>query len=71
MKIILLIVSFSILILTACAQSSGGAAEYIEVPAEGIPICGEVDGQKQTFPSIEELNNYGGARYLYDGPCYE
>ena len=70
MRIIYFIVAVLLFILSACAQS-GGAVGYVDTPAEGVPVCGELDGEKQTFPSIEELSNISGASYLHDGPCYE
>jgi PBP1b-binding outer membrane lipoprotein LpoB len=35
-----------------------------------IAVCGEVDGQKQTYPTIADLKN-DGAKLLYYEPCYE
>ena len=69
MKVISFVVGVSLLILSGCAQS--GSSVYHNEQARGIPVCGEVDGEKQTFPSIEELSNFSGAVYLHDGPCYE
>ena len=57
--------------LSGCLHSSTEEVVYIDTPAEGVPVCGELDGEKQTFPSIEEMSNISGALYLHDGPCYE
>jgi hypothetical protein len=35
-----------------------------------IAVCGEIDGQKQTYPTIGDLKN-DGAKLLYYEPCYE
>ena len=35
-----------------------------------IAVCGEVNGQKQTYPTIGDLRA-DGAKLLYYEPCYE
>jgi len=55
--------------LSGCMQS-GSNVQYEEV-SNGI-VCGQLsDGEKQTFPSMNELTQAGDAQYLHDGPCYE
>ena len=69
MKIIYMILGVSLSILSGCAES--GSSVYHSEQARDLPVCGEIDGEKQTFPSITELSNFSGAVYLHDGPCYE
>ena len=33
-----------------------------------IAVCGEVAGEKQTYPTLGDLKN-DGAKLLYYGPC--
>ena len=55
--------------LSGCMQSSSNV-QYEEV-SNGI-VCGQLSGgEKQTFPSLNELTKVGDAQYLHDGPCYE
>ena len=57
------------LLITGCVQSGGSHIYHKE---RGGAVCGELgSGEKQTFPSIEELNNTPDANYLHDGPCYD
>jgi len=35
-----------------------------------IAVCGEVAGEKQTYPTIGDLKN-DGAKFVSYGPCYE
>ena len=73
MKMIMLFVvlTLNVLLLGGCVQSGTQELIYVDTPAEGVPVCGELDGEKQTFPSIEEMSTIPGALYLHDGPCYE
>jgi len=51
-----------------CMQS-GSHIQYQEV-SNGI-VCGQLSGgEKQTFPSMNELSKVSDASYLHDGPCY-
>jgi len=34
-----------------------------------IAVCGEVAGEKQTYPTVGDLKA-DGAKLLYYGPCY-
>jgi hypothetical protein len=35
-----------------------------------IAVCGEVAGEKQTYPTLGDLHN-DGAVFKYYGPCYD
>jgi hypothetical protein len=35
-----------------------------------IAVCGEVAGEKQTYPTLGDLKN-DGAKFVSYGPCYE
>ncbi len=55
--------------LTSCATNN----ENIEVQVDDndkIAVCGEVEGEKQTYPTLGDLKN-DGAKFLFYGPCYE
>ena len=69
MKIVFFLFGVSLIFLSACAKSTGSSVYHSE-ELRSVPVCGEIDGEKQTFPSMEELSNYSGASYLHDGPCY-
>ena len=54
------------LLLISCANN------YKEVQIEDndkIAVCGEVAGEKQTYPTLKDLKD-DGARFLFYGPCY-
>ena len=34
-----------------------------------IAVCGEVAGEKQTYPTLGDLKE-DGAKFLFYGPCY-
>ncbi len=36
--------------------------------SDEIAVCGEVAGEKQTYPTLGDLKN-DGAKLLYYGPC--
>ena len=49
-----------------------GCATNNEVKVEDndqIAVCGEVAGEKQTYPTLGDLKA-DGAKLLYYGPCY-
>lgn len=71
MKNLLIIFSISAVALSGCMMSSQ-SQESVMVQQEEYkgPVCGEIDGEKQTFPSLEELSNIPNAYYLHDRPCY-
>jgi len=69
MKNIGFIAIATLLFLNGCAQNSVEVVEYQY--DSNMPVCAQIDGEKQTFPSMNELSNYSGASYLYDGPCYD
>jgi len=70
MKKLLLIASlFTLIVMTGCVKKAPVVYEEYDPNA---PVCAELDdGTKQTFPSMQELENYSGASFLHDGPCYE
>jgi len=55
------------LIFVGCATNT--ATVELE-DNDQIAICGELDGQKQTFPTLGDLKSEG-AKFLYYGPCQE
>ncbi len=68
MKFIIFIAAFTALIFSGCAQNQ----ENISYQEADGPVCAKLSsGEKQTFPSMQELNNYDGAKFLYSGPCYD
>jgi len=69
MKFITLFTILASIYLSGCMQTSNSNIEYQEV-SNGI-VCGQLSGgEKQTFPSLEELSRVSDAEYLHDGPCY-
>ncbi len=71
MKYTLLIGSLA-LFLGGCAQNSENIVYEEAADDASSIVCGQFgDGQKQTFPSLEELSKVKDAVYLHDGPCYE
>ena len=68
MKILTIISVLALISLSGCMQTSGNAVYHTE--GSGI-VCGQLSGgEKQTFPSLEELSQVSDAEYLHDGPCY-
>ena len=69
MKFLIFMAISTTIFFNACAQSQSNIT-YEEV-ADG-PVCAKLSsGEKQTFPSMQELNNYEGAKFIYSGPCYD
>ena len=61
------------LLILATALFWGCATNSPEVMLDDndqIAVCGEVNGQKQTYPTIGDLRA-DGAKLLYYEPCYE
>ncbi len=59
-------------LLTLSALFWGCSTTNSEVQIEDndqIAVCGEVAGEKQTYPTLGDLKN-DGAKLLYYGPCY-
>ena len=68
MKILTIISILALISLSGCMQTSGNVIYHTE--GSGI-VCGQLSGgEKQTFPSLEELSQVSDAEYLHDGPCY-
>ena len=57
------------LLYWGCATNSPTPSADIPDDAQ-IAVCGEIDGQKQTYPTIGDLKA-DGAKLLYYEPCYE
>jgi len=55
----------STIIFVGCATNSVNIDD-----SDQIAVCGEIDGQKQTYPTIGDLRS-DGAKLLYYQPCYE
>ncbi len=70
MKILLFVLA--ILAVNGCSSTTTNSVNYnsvsVESRAQNI-VCGIVDGQKQTYPSMKELEN-DGADFSHYGPCY-
>ena len=69
MKLLTIVSVVALITVSGCMQTSSGNAVY-HTEGSGI-VCGQLSGgEKQTFPSIEELSQVSDAQYLHDGPCY-
>jgi len=55
--------------INGCATSNSMADVQVE-DNDKIAVCGEVAGEKQTYPTMGDLKN-DGAKFLSYGPCYE
>jgi len=54
-----------------CSVSNSNLNQSAEVEEnDKIAVCGEIAGDKQTYPTLGDLHN-DGAKFLYYGPCYE
>jgi len=63
MKISLL--TLVVFLLCGCSNNS-----TIEVEDnDQVTVCGKVEGEKQTYPTLGDLKA-DGAKLLYYGPCY-
>lgn len=67
-----LLIAAAALFLAGCAQDTSNIVYEEDIPPEAANIvCGQLSsGEKQTFPSMEELSKVKDASYLHDGPCY-
>jgi len=54
--------------INGCATSNSMADVQVE-DNDKIAVCGEVAGEKQTYPTMGDLKN-DGAKFLSYGPCY-
>ncbi len=57
-----------IIFLISCTNNSLSNIQIED--NDKIAICGELNGQKQTFPTMKDLKE-NGAKFLFYGPCYE
>ena len=57
------------IIFSACSLSNNQFNSAEEIIDDQSPICGELNGEHQTFPSYKELIKQG-ATVVHDGPCY-
>ncbi len=68
MKFLTIASILALITFSGCMQTGGNAVYHTE--GSGI-VCGQLSGgEKQTFPSLEELSQVSDAQYLHDGPCY-
>jgi len=73
MKIYTLILSTALFL--GCTTTSNQVVDIADTANvefddnDKVVVCGEVDGEKQTYPTLGELKN-DGAKLLYYGPCY-
>jgi len=56
------------LTFNSCATTNNQVNVEVE-DNDKIAVCGEVDGQKQTYPTMGDLKN-DGAKFISYGPCY-
>jgi hypothetical protein len=66
MRIFTLILSTTL--FWGCATTTTNNEVQIE-DNDQIAVCGEVAGEKQTYPTLGDLKA-DGAKVLYYGPCY-
>ena len=69
MKLKITIFALISLFFTACSFSNSQTINPDEIIDDNAPICGEINGEHQTFPSYKELLKQG-ATVVHDGPCY-
>jgi len=55
--------------INGCATSNANTDVQVG-DNDKIAVCGEVAGEKQTYPTMGDLKN-DGAKFLSYGPCYE
>ena len=68
MKKDLLLLS-SCFLFISCANSNYSMINS-EIPEdEHITVCGEINGEQQTYPTLKDLKN-DGAKFLHYDPCY-
>ena len=70
MKFLAIFVVVASITFSGCMQTSSAGTTVYHTEGSGI-VCGQLSGgEKQTFPSLEELSQVSDAEYLHDGPCY-
>ena len=68
MKIILLV--SIVAVISGCATSNYGTEAQGEFSdSDKVVVCGLVDGEKQTYPTMGDLKS-DGAQFQFYGPCY-
>jgi len=68
MKSYAFLLAISSIFLSSCATST--QSEDVQISdTDKVVVCGEVDGQKQTYPTLGDLKN-DGAKFISYGPCY-
>lgn len=67
----LLIFIISLWTLQGCVDNTAQiTGNSVQSSSQGTIVCGELDnGERDTFPSVSEMNA-NGAAYLHNGPCY-
>ncbi len=69
MKIITLV--SIVAIISGCATSNYETEAQVEFSdSDKVVVCGEVGGEKQTYPTFGDLKA-DGANFLFYGPCYQ
>jgi len=65
-----LFVLFMAIFISGCATTNSINTSEVQIEdSDQIAVCGEVAGEKQTYPTMGDLKN-DGAKFLYYGPCY-
>jgi uncharacterized lipoprotein YajG len=60
------ILALATLLLIGCANTNN----TVEVEDnDQIAVCGSIDNEKQTYPTLGDLKA-DGAKFLFYGPCY-
>ncbi len=61
-----------ILLLLGCASNTPNIDDEVSVdipPQTHIAVCGELDGQKDTYPTLADMQS-AGAKLVSYSPCY-
>jgi hypothetical protein len=60
------LLALTTLLLIGCANTNN----TVEVEDnDQIAVCGSIDNEKQTYPTLGDLKA-DGAKFLFYGPCY-
>jgi outer membrane biogenesis lipoprotein LolB len=60
------LLALATLLLIGCANTNN----TVEVEDnDQIAVCGSIDNEKQTYPTLGDLKA-DGAKFLFYGPCY-
>ncbi len=61
----------SLIVLVSGCSTDSSKIDISDIPNnEHFTVCGEIDGEKQSYPTIGDLKS-DGATFVSYGPCYE